>query len=139
MHAYDFFRTLADEADIAVTFDAAKMLSYQWHREKRGAELLSELDKLPLQRCFEIQVSASDAKSGRAFEGSDETLFEAQIELVQLLSKRCSNVRVVAYDGPLVGADGEVSDVTRVGLARLRDIVSAWSGRKPSGSFELRA
>src|SRR5262245_29209355 len=67
IHAYDFFRTVVEDADVAATFDTAKFLSYQWQRGRRGSEMFTELEKLPLSRCFEIHVSGRDANSGRSF------------------------------------------------------------------------
>src|SRR4051794_17733706 len=127
IHAYDFFRAVAEEADVAAAFDTAKLLAYQWQRDRRGADLFAELERLPVARCFEIHVSPGGAKSGRSFEGPSEALFEAQLALLERLSALCPNVRVIAYDGPLLDADGKVDRETAEGFARLRDAVGSWT------------
>jgi uncharacterized protein len=126
IHAYDFFRSVAEEGDVAVAFDTAKLLAYQWQRDRRGADLFGDLDRLPLGRCFEIQVSGRDGKSGRSFEGPSEALFEAQLGLLERLAPLCPNVRVIAYEGPLFDSGGEVSKATIDGFARLREGVASW-------------
>ena len=134
IHAYDFFRAVAEEADVAVAFDTAKLLAYQWQRDRRGADLFGELERLPLDRCYEIHVSGRDAKSGRSFGGPSDTLFEAQLGLVERLAGLCPNVRVIAYEGPLFGAGGTVAKTTTSALARLEKIVGSRRSGRPSGS-----
>jgi hypothetical protein len=139
IHAYDFFRAVAEEADVAVAFDVAKFLAYQWQRDKRGGDLFGELDKLPALRCFEIRLSAREAKSGRSFEGPSDALFDAQLTLLELLAPRCPNVRVIAYDAPLLEASQGDGDFTRAGIERLRDVVASWIVRaKASASVPMQ-
>jgi uncharacterized protein (UPF0276 family) len=126
IHAYDFFRSVAEEADVAVAIDTAKLLAYQWQCDKRGADLFGELDKLPLSRCFEIHVSGRDGKSGRSFEGPSEALFDAQLGFLERLAPVCPNVRVIAYEGALFEPSGEIAKATIDGFVRLRGAVAAW-------------
>jgi uncharacterized protein (UPF0276 family) len=129
IHAYDFFRAVAEEADVAVAFDTAKLLAHQWERDRRGADLFGELEKLPLARCYEIHVSGRDAKSGRSFGGPGDALLDAQLGLLERLAPVCPNVRVIAYEGPLFDANGEPSKATIDGFARLRDAVASWKAK----------
>ncbi len=132
IHAYDFFREVADEADVAVAFDTAKLLSYQWERGLRGSDLFDELDKLPLERCFEIHVSGRDAKSGRGFQGPGDELFDGQVALLERLVALCPNVRVIGYEGPLFDVAGDVVTLTLAGLTRLRQVLTAWASKRRS-------
>jgi len=127
IHAYDFFRSVADEADVAVAIDTAKLLSYQWQRNKRGSDLIGEVDKLPLARCFEIHVSAREAKSGRVFEGTGEMLWESQLDMLKRMAPLCPNVRLITYDGPLADSGADARGIARSELARLREVVSSWA------------
>jgi uncharacterized protein (UPF0276 family) len=139
IHAYDFFRSVAEEADVAVAFDTAKLLAYQWQRDRRGADLFGELDKLPLARCFEIHVSGRDGKSGRSFEGPSDALFDAQLGLLERLAPLCPNARVIAYEGPLFEVNGEVAKATVEGFARLRESVASWRAKvKATRSLEVQ-
>jgi hypothetical protein len=138
IHAYDFFRSVAEEADVAAAFDTAKLLAYQWQRDRRGADLFGDLEKLPLSRCFEIQVSGRDGKSGRSFEGPSEALFEAQLGLLERLAPLCPNVHVIVYEGPLFDPSGEVAKATIDGFARLGDAVASWRKVKASRSLEVQ-
>jgi hypothetical protein len=139
IHAYDFFRSVAEEADVAVAFDTAKLLAYQWERDRRGADLFGELEKLPLSRCFEIQVSGRDGRSGRSFGGPSEALFEAQLGMLERLAPLCPNVRVIAYEGPLLDPTGEVANATIEGFARLREAVASWRAKvRATRSIEVQ-
>jgi len=129
IHAYDFFRAIVEDADVAATFDTAKFLSYQWQRGKRRQEMFTELEKLPLSRCFEIHVSGRDANSGRSFEGPADLLFDAQLEMLDRLVPLCPNVRVVAYDGLLFDARSGLATATMSRFARLRQVVIAWTAK----------
>jgi len=132
IHAYAFLRQVADEADIGVALDTAKLISYQWERGRRGADLFGELDELPLARCFEIHVSGRDAKSGRGFQGPGDELFDAQVALLERLVPLCPNVRVVGYRGPLFDVGGDAVKLTLSGLARLRQVLTSWIVTSPS-------
>ena len=138
IHAYDFFRVIAEDADVAATFDVAKFLSYQWQRRRRGPEMFAEMEKLPLSRCFEIHVSGRDAMSGRSFEGPADLLFDAQLEMVERLIPLCPNVRVVAYDGLLFEARAGLAAATMSGFARLRQVIAAWTAKASASRLEVR-
>ena len=53
IHAYDFFRVLAEETAAPVTLDVGHLLSWQWWRGRRGVALFEELERLPLAHTFE--------------------------------------------------------------------------------------
>jgi hypothetical protein len=139
IHAYDFFCSVAEEADVAVAIDTAKLLAYQWQRNRRGDDLLGELDKLPLARCFEIHVSAREGKSGRIFEGTADVLSEAQMEMLKLLAPSCPNVRLITYDGPVLDGGVDAASVARSEFVLLREVVSSWSARAGRPPAEVQA
>jgi hypothetical protein len=54
MHAYDFFRELAERTEAPVTLDTGHLLSYQWLRGRRGEDLYGELER---RRDLQVPVS----------------------------------------------------------------------------------
>ena len=108
LHAYDFFRVLAEEADVPVTLDTGHLLSYQWMRGRRGPALLGELDRLPLDRCFEIHLSGCALKDGRFYDLHHGVLLGEQLELLGRLLEVCPNARAVTYEDPVFDAVGSL-------------------------------
>lgn len=117
MHAYDFFRVLADEADVQVTLDTGHLLSYQWMRGLRGEDLLSELERLPLGRCFEIHLSGCAVEEGAFHDRHDGILLPDQLELLQRLARLCPNARACTYEDPAVRTGGRVTEASAPSLA----------------------
>lgn len=127
MHAYDFFRALAEETGSPVTLDVGHLLSYQWVRGRRGADLYADLDRLPLSHCLEVHLSGCAITDGRFVDAHHGVLLDAQLDLLALLLPRCPSLRVVTYEDPRVTADGELIEASREGYARLCAMVDAWS------------
>ena len=119
LHAYDFFRMLADEADVAVTLDTGHLLSYQWLRGRRGEELFAELDRLPLGRAFEIHLSGCALEGDRFHDRHHGVLLGEQLELLSRLVRLCPNARAVTYEDPVFDAAGEVLVEARSSLEAL--------------------
>jgi uncharacterized protein (UPF0276 family) len=119
LHAYDFFRTLADDADVAVTLDTGHLLSYQWLLGRRGEELFAELDRLPLDRVFEIHLSGCALEGDRFHDRHHGVLLGEQLELLSRLARLCPNARAVTYEDPAFDASGEVLVETRTSLEAL--------------------
>jgi uncharacterized protein (UPF0276 family) len=123
IHAYDFFRSVAETADVAVTLDAGHLLSYQWLLGRRGVDLYRDLERLPLERCFEIRLSGCEIADGRFYGRHHGRLIDEEIELMGRLLERCPNVRAVTYEEPLVSSDGGVNGAPQDAVSRLRKIV----------------
>jgi uncharacterized protein (UPF0276 family) len=120
LHAYDFFRVVADEADVAVTLDTGHLLSYQWLVGKRGEELLGELHRLPLARCYEIHLSGCEIRDGRFFDLHHGVLLDAQLALLDRLLEACPNVRAITYEDPVFDREGTLASAAAPGFQRLR-------------------
>jgi hypothetical protein len=129
---YDFFRALADEADVAVSIDTGKILANQARCERTDVDSADALEKLPLGRCFEIRVSARDA----VCDARNDRSFDAEVELVERLVGLCPNVRAIVCEVP-TGAAESRTDRTLSVLARLRDAIDA--RRLFSGPLDFEA
>lgn len=129
IHAYDFFRSLAEHADVAVTLDAGHLLSYQWLLGRRGTDLFRELDRLPLDRCYEIRLSGCEITGGRFYGRHHGLLIDEEIELCERLLERCANVHAVTYEEPLYGTERSTEDASAKAASKLREIVFSRSGR----------
>lgn len=126
MHAYDFFRALAEETAAPVTLDVGHLLSWQWWRGRRGDALLEELDRLPLEHCFELHLSGCEI-SGEAFiDAHHGRLLDEQLTLTALLMQRCPNLRAITYEDPRFDDDGELLASNRASWLRLQQLVAGW-------------
>lgn len=117
MHAYDFCRVLAEEADVAVTLDTGHLLSYQWLRGRRGEDLLSELERLPLARCFEIHLSGCEVEGEAFHDRHHGILLPEQLELLRRLTERCPRARACTYEDPAIVSGGRVTAASEPSLA----------------------
>jgi uncharacterized protein len=125
--AYDFFRALADEADVDVSLDTATILAD--HPRGRGTDSFEDIERLPLARCFELRVSARAADSA---EGS----FDAELECIERLVGLCPNLRVIVYEaasGAELRAEGTVS-----ALLRLRDAIESRGLFRGDAGYDAR-
>ncbi|CAN5924313.1 hypothetical protein BH11MYX4_BH11MYX4_04520 [soil metagenome] len=127
LHAYDFFRTLAEESGVGVTLDTGHLLSYQWLRGRRGEALFEDLDRLPLERCFEIHLSGGEVKGGRFHDRHHGVLLPEQLELLRRLIPLCPNARAVTYEDPVFDDTGEVPAEARGSLEALRAAARGWA------------
>jgi len=126
LHAYDFFRVVAEEADTAVTLDTGHLLSYQWLRGRRGKDLLDELDRLPLERCFEIHLSGCEIAGDRFLDLHHGVLLDAQLELLDRLLALCPKVRAVTYEDPVFDAAGMLAPAAARSFECLRRASRRW-------------
>lgn len=124
LHAYDFFRVLAEEADCRVNLDTGHLISYQHLRGRRGPALLGELDKLPLDRCFEVHLAGSELTPGTFRDMHHGVLLDEQLQLLQQLMLRCPHMQAVTYEDPRFSDDGELLPQTVEGFERLRKILN---------------
>lgn len=118
MHAYDFFRRLAEETDAPVTLDTGHLLSYQWLVGRRGRALFDELERLPLAHCFEIHLSGCAIREGRFHDLHHGVLLDEQLELLSMLVPLCPSLRAVTYEDPVFGAP-------ETSLARLTEVFAS--------------
>ena len=105
-HAYDFFRALAEETDAPVTLDIGHLLSYQWWRGRRGADLFDELERLPLAHCFEIHLSGCEIVGDHFVDAHHGNLLDEQLILLRQLLFRCPNLRAVTFEDPRFDESG---------------------------------
>lgn len=129
MHAYDFFRALAEETDAPVTLDVGHLLSWQWWRGRRGEALLEELERLPLDHCFELHLSGCEIAGEAFIDAHHGLLLDEQLKLTQLLMKRCRNLRAITYEDPRFDAQGALAENNRPSWQRLQQVVEGWEGQ----------
>jgi uncharacterized protein (UPF0276 family) len=107
-HAYDFFRVLAEETASPVTLDVGHLLSWQWWRGRRGPALFDELERLPLDHCFEIHLSGCEIVNGRFVDAHHGRVLDEQITLLHLLLPLCPNLRAVTFEDPRFDSRGQL-------------------------------
>ena len=127
LHAYDFFRQLAEATASPVTLDTGHLMSYQWLCGKRGEDLFTELDRLPLDHCFEIHLSGCAIKDERFMDYHHGILMDEQLELLERLLVRCPNLRAVTYEDPKFSRQGVMTKGAVKNVERLKGIVGAWA------------
>lgn len=125
-HAFDFFRRVVEDTGSPCTLDLGHLLSYQWLRGNRGDALYADLERLPLDHCFEIHLSGCEIADGQFFDYHHGVLMEEQLELLARLAPRCANLRAVTYEDPKFDAAGVLPAAATPGLDRLRAWVHAW-------------
>ncbi|MFO0600983.1 MAG: DUF692 family protein [Myxococcaceae bacterium] len=126
MHAYDFFRRLAEATDAPVTLDVGHLLSWQWWRGRRGRALFDELERLPLEHCFELHLSGCEVVGETFVDAHHGTLLDEQFELTERLLERCPNLRVVTWEDPRFDATGTLGAPNRRSWERLQQVVAKW-------------
>jgi uncharacterized protein (UPF0276 family) len=119
MHAYDFFRRVVEETGSPATLDVGHLLSYQWLRGRRREAMYDELDRLPLDHCFEIHLSGCSIVGGRFHDAHHGVLLDEQLELLGRLGPRCSNLRAVTYEDPKFDGDGALIPEAVAGFEHL--------------------
>lgn len=127
MHAYDFFRALAEETGSPVTLDVGHLLTYQWVRGRRGEALYDELDRLPLAHCIELHMSGCSITAGRFIDAHHGVLLDAQLTLLDRLLPMCPSLRVVTYEDPKVTSEGALTAPCRAGFDALSQRVAQWA------------
>ncbi len=126
MDAFEFFHRLATETSSPVTLDTGHILGYQWTRGRRGDELFEELERLPLEHCFEIHLSGCQVVDGRFIDYHHGILMDEQLSLLDRLLERCPNVRAVTYEDPKFGDDGVLIAKSLPGYEKLKERVAVW-------------
>ncbi len=125
--AYDWFREVADQAEVDVTLDVGHLLSWRYLRGGSGPSLFEGLDRLPLERCREIHLSGCAVLGGRLLDLHHGVLMDEQIELLARLIDRCPKLVGITYEDPAVDTMGQLSHRARRNVGRLRDMVDRWA------------
>ncbi|MDI1444039.1 DUF692 family multinuclear iron-containing protein [Polyangium sp. 6x1] len=126
MHAYDFFRAVVEETRSPATLDVGHLLSYQWLLGKRGEALFGELERLPLDHCFEIHLSGCAIDGDSFMDHHHGVLLDEQFELLRRLLPLCPNLSAITYEDPRLDAEGRLAPETVASFERLRAAVDAW-------------
>ena len=127
LDAYDFFRHVVEETDSACTLDTGHLLSWQWQRGRRGDELFEELERLPLEHCFEIHLSGCDIIDDRFMDYHHGVIHDAQLQMLDHLLARCPNARAVTYEDPKFDAHGRLIAKSVPNFERLQVMVQSWA------------
>lgn len=127
MDAYDFFRHVAEETDVAVTLDVGHLLSWRWLTGARGEALYDGLERLPLAACFELHLSGCAISAGKFCDFHHGVLMDEQLELLGRLLPLCPNARVVTYEDPKFDEQGQLVRKSVAGFERLRALVGRWA------------
>lgn len=128
LHAYDFFRRLAEATEAPVTLDVGHLLSYQWWRGRRGRALFDELERLPLEHCFELHLSGCEISGETFIDAHHGALLEEQYELTSMLMERCPNLRAITWEDPRFDEQGELTASNARSWERLKQLTSSWVG-----------
>jgi uncharacterized protein (UPF0276 family) len=126
LHAYDFFRELAEQTEAPVTLDVGHLLSWQWWRGRRGIELYDEIERLPLSHCFEMHLSGCEIVGDRFFDAHHGHLLEEQFQLLAGLLPLCDNVRAVTFEDPRFDEQGTMLPTSHASWKRLVEMLQPW-------------
>jgi uncharacterized protein len=126
MDAYDWFREVAERAEVAVTLDTGHLLSYRWLRGHRGEALYADLERLPLALCREIHLSGCAVRQGRFLDLHHGVLLDEQLELLDRLLALCPNLIGVTYEDPVPDWRGRLPAKAAPNVDRLRRRVDQW-------------
>ena len=127
MHGYDFFRRVVEDTGSPATLDTGHLLSYQWLCGKRGEALFDDLERLPLEHCFEIHLSGCAIKDGRFMDYHHGILMDEQLELLTRLLPLCPNARGVTYEDPKFSREGVLTKRSVPNVERLKAMTRAWA------------
>lgn len=126
MHAFDFFNELAKETDCPVTLDTGHLMSYQWLLGKRDDDLYSDLDRLPLEHCFEIHLSGCQIVNDRFMDFHHGVIIDEQIEILRRLIPMCPNLKAITYEDPKFDQDGKLIAKSEKNYLALKQCVEHW-------------
>jgi uncharacterized protein (UPF0276 family) len=126
-NAYDFFRRVVEETGSPATLDVGHLLSYRWLLGHRGEALYGDLDRLPLEHCFEIHLSGCAIEGERFLDYHHGVLLDEQLELLRRLIPRCPSLAGVTYEDPKFDAEGVLLPETRASWDSLREVVRTWA------------
>lgn len=125
--AFDYFREMADQADVAVTIDIGHIISYQWLRGNQGERMFIGLERLPLDRCFEFHLSGCAITKGKFRDLHHGVLLDEQIDLLEYLLPLCPNLQAVSYEDPQYTDDGVLIANSLRNFERMKNLVDAWT------------
>jgi uncharacterized protein (UPF0276 family) len=125
--AYDYFRVLVEETAAPATLDVAHLLSWRWWCGHRGAALHEELERLPLEHCFEIHMSGCEIVDDRFIDAHHGRLLDEQLELLRRLRPLCPNLRAITFEDPRFDDSGHFEEPSRRSWDNLRASVRGWS------------
>lgn len=126
--AFDYFRIIAQKTNCAVTIDIGHILSYQWLQNRIGEKMFDELDKLPLDNCFEFHLSGCIIQKGKFLDLHHGILLDEQINLLLYLIPRCDNLRAITYEDPKYSKEGILVPKSHKNFLRLKDLANSWRG-----------
>jgi len=126
LDAYDYFRRLAEGAEVDVTLDVGHLMSYRWLRGYRGRDLFGGLERLPLDRCRELHLSGCAISRDKFLDLHHGVLLDEQLELCELLLERCPRLTGVTYEDPAYGQEGALVPKAQPNVHRLRRLVEQW-------------
>jgi uncharacterized protein (UPF0276 family) len=126
-HGYDFFKRVVEDTGSPATLDTGHLLSYQWLQGKRGDALYDELDRLPLEHCFEIHLSGCQIVSERFMDYHHGIIMDEQLVILERLLELCPNVRAVTYEDPKFSPEGVETKRSVHNFERLREMTRAWA------------
>jgi uncharacterized protein (UPF0276 family) len=126
-HGYDFFREVVVRTGSPATLDIGHLLSYQWLLGKRGDDLYDDLDRLPLEHCFEIHLSGCEISGERFLDYHHGILMQEQLTLLDRLAPRCPNLAGITYEDPKFDWDGLLVPASTSGFEALQRSVRGWA------------
>ncbi|MEZ4321907.1 MAG: DUF692 family protein [Myxococcota bacterium] len=140
LDAYGAFRTIVERSGCACNLDTGHLLTWRWLRGFRGADLLGDLELLPLDRCVEIHCAGVALTGDSLIDAHHGVLIDIQLELAARLMDRCPHLRLVTYEDPRFDERGDLPEKATASLDALEALVHAWTparawpeGRRTAG------
>lgn len=126
VEAYDFFAAVAERTASPVTLDVGHLLSYQWLKGRVGERRFEGLERLPVQRAFEIHLSGCGISNGKFRDLHHGVLLDEQLDLLQHLLTRCPNLKAITYEDPRYDDAGVLIPKSVANYERLKVMVEQW-------------
>ncbi len=126
IHAFDYFNKLVRETNSPITLDTGHIISYQWLLGKRGEDLYSDLDRLPLEHCFEIHLSGCQIVKDKFMDFHHGVIMDEQIKLLSTLIPLCPNLKAITYEDPKFDNNGVIISKAKANYLALKKITEQW-------------
>lgn len=138
LDAYDAFRRIVAGAGVRCNLDTGHLLTWRWSQGHRGAALLDDLDRLPLEHCVELHCAGARVEGQALVDAHHGVLHELQLQLVERLTAQCPNLRLVTYEDPRFDDQGVLPEAAERSLDALERRVQAWM-RRPGAATGVPA
>jgi uncharacterized protein len=120
--AYDYFREVIVRSGSPCTLDIGHLISWRWMLGHRGEALYADLDRLPLEHCYEVHLSGCLVRGDQWIDAHHGILREEQLEMLARLLPMLPNLAAITYEDPKFDADGWLSQRAVEGFEALQSM-----------------